>query len=560
MAIWTNEFLKLLREKYPEQGPIIPELLMHFTPKAIKIKAGKGGILMRSANWTAEEDRILREQYPTSGTEISALLPNRTRTSIKRRASFLGVNSRDAYVPFTEEEDAIIREKFPTQGSNIPELRATRNVNSICARARRLGVDKPIREWSAEEDAILREKYPTCGRDIPELLSARTESAIKGRAKVLGLVPARAFWTDEDIAILKEKYPVLGSDIPELLTKFKESSIYTKARALGLSKPPDETTGFRRDSWDDTELKALAEEYPVYGSLAPSLVATRSAEAIRGKASALGIKAPAAWSEEDLAILRKEYLENGPAIPQLRERFKTSQITYMTKNLGLSQLNPTRCDWSEEDDNLIRKYYPTLGTNIPGLIETRSASSITHRASRLGVGARVTWSQEDIDILRDQYPTCGKQIPELLEKYTGSQIQKKANALGLTTNWSNRSWTPEEEKILQENYSNCTAEELRKLLPGRTVAGIYAYVNKTEAVKSKAQSIVWKNKNITSASSAYTGVDGKQYFFVRCAQCGAVILIPEDVIASFIHGDTCTERKVPEGFALPPAITRSGDC
>jgi len=41
---WTNEFLDILKQKYPEQGSNIPELFENFTPIAIRTKADRLGI------------------------------------------------------------------------------------------------------------------------------------------------------------------------------------------------------------------------------------------------------------------------------------------------------------------------------------------------------------------------------------------------------------------------------------------------------------------------------------------------------------------------------------
>lgn len=125
---WTEKEISILKEKYPEQGPDIPEL--DRTRKAIYSKAKDLG-LSAPSEWTKEELSILKEKYPKKGSDIPEL--DRTRGAIRKQAERLDLSYR-----WTEEEISILKEKYPKHGSDIPEL--NRSKTAIHSKASELGL------------------------------------------------------------------------------------------------------------------------------------------------------------------------------------------------------------------------------------------------------------------------------------------------------------------------------------------------------------------------------------------------------------------------------------
>lgn len=309
--------------------------------------------------------------------------------------------------------------------------------------------------------------------------------------------------------------------------------------------------------WSEDELRAIREEFPIYGVESPTLKGRRTPDAIRTKACSMGIAVDKAfrrvWSKVDLDLLRKWYPTKGKDIPELQGRFTSKQIISRASSLGLRmEVKGARAKWTPEEDAILYSEYPIKKANIPALLKDHSENSIIHRARRLGLTeSNVVWTEEYIQILREEYPTKGPDIEVLLEKFTRTQIGKKAGYLGLHIEGWNKLWTPEEERIVEEHYQSCTAQELCELLPGRSPGSIYAYINKRRKVKAVAQSATWHNDHIAMSSTAYTGTDGVKYVFIQCTVCNRILILAQDTLAEFTHGELCETRCVPEGICLP---------
>ena len=162
--------------------------MIKYSDRAIKYKARKLAIKVLSRNkWTDEENQILKEKYPNHGIDIPELLNKHSKSGIASQARYLKLY-RNKDGQWGEKEDQILREKYSMCGPNIPELLKTYNRKYISKKAVKLGIAKrkqPSRSWSLKEIEILKEKFPYYGTDIPELLKNHPCSGILSKASDL---------------------------------------------------------------------------------------------------------------------------------------------------------------------------------------------------------------------------------------------------------------------------------------------------------------------------------------------------------------------------------------
>lgn len=64
------------------------------------------------------------------------------------------------------------------------------------------------------------------------------------------------------------------------------------------------------------------------------------------------------------------------------------------------------------------------------------------------------------------------------------------------------------------------------------------------------------SSDIAASHIAYTGTDGKRYFYAVCKQCSAIVLVTEDVARSFEHGAMCSKFFVPTPLVVPRILAK----
>lgn len=539
---WTDAEVSILKEKYPTCGSKIPEL--DRTPGQILSKAGTLGLRKgESIVFRGVRYDTIPLACSKLGVAYTSVLNYKRRVGATTEQALEHFISGDVKAPPWEKwEEDILREEYPDKGSKIERL-SHRSAAAIVRRAIALGVksNRFHNDWSEGDIQLLRKHYED-GCDISSLVEKFGSAAVRNKSIKLGLMPVdTARWEGWEDDLLRKKYRECGSAIPELLDRRTSKAIISRATKLGVA-------GSAIPKWSDEELKILREKYSEYGTDIPEL-SGRSVCSIRGKACELGIKYRETWTDAHVEVLKSLYPSQGWRIPELLEVFTEEQIRSKANTLKLRK-DSTPDNWTEEEDNLIREKYPTCGSDIPELAN-RPGSAIMHRAKRLGVRdtRRVTWPEEHLDILRKNYPSLGPDIPELLEFYTRSVIIKKAGYLKIRMEGRNVSWTPEEERIIAENYGSMTAEELCALLPGRTPGSIYAYINKRGMVKEVNHSQTWKERAALIPQAPPAG-----YKYVKCSVCGQIFISDEKSLSMFSH--ETHSFPVPDGWFAPVEHTK----
>lgn len=248
--VWTTQEIQVLKEKYPLYGSNIPELLARHPKGAVLSKAYilhlkydrkqafKSGI---GCKWTPALLELLKEKYPQQGTDIPELLEHFTPSAIRYKAYSLriGLSERNK---FTEQEIQLLVNEYPKQGAHIPELLERHDIGSIRVRAHRMGLRVVERgniarlsAYTEQELQLLTKEYSVHGPVTPELLKRHTLQSLYDKASRMGLHKnTRNKYTEQEILILKQKYQKCGPDIPELLMRHTKLSIYQKASKMNL--------------------------------------------------------------------------------------------------------------------------------------------------------------------------------------------------------------------------------------------------------------------------------------------------------------------------------------
>ncbi len=154
------------------------------------------------------------------------------------------------------------------------------------------------------------------------------------------------------------------------------------------------------------------------------------------------------WSEvvqpEDLPEMIDTFVEK-VVWAILSPHFYTLTVHWRDPEWGVDELlcfrelHPT-IQWTKEEDAILQERYPTATANeLITLFPERTPLGIRKRARRLGIACEVVKDWEGY----------------------------RSDPARWTARWENR-WTKEEDAILVEKYPTGTADELLRLLPGRT--------------------------------------------------------------------------------------------
>lgn len=162
------------------------------------------------------------------------------------------------------------------------------------------------------------------------------------------------------------------------------------------------------------------------------------------------------WTNEDIALLKLHYSEQGTNIPELRKKFTSKQISDKAWHFNLATRSHTKNKWSPYQTRLLKEKYAENGTEIPELLVDFSRSQIKTHAYRLGLRKVGIWSADDVQLLKDNYAEHGANIPSLQRKYSINQIIACARKLGLVSKIRN-SWGDADIKILIAKYPTCGA-------------------------------------------------------------------------------------------------------
>lgn len=171
------------------------------------------------------------------------------------------------------------------------------------------------------------------------------------------------------------------------------------------------------------------------------------------------------------------------------EESKSAQIIVANETQDitdrLNQLRQLTCDsWEKWEIDIIEKYYPEEGgqkclkrindQRKSNGFSARSLNALVQKAINLGIkSSSHYWSDEDIQKLAECYKKYGrKKCADFFPNRSASAVFAKIDILSLCRSRSEIIYSPEELKILKDNYETKPITELLKLLPRRSRTSI----------------------------------------------------------------------------------------
>lgn len=198
----------------------------------------------------------------------------------------------------------------------------------------------------------------------------------------------------------------------------------------------------------------------------------RSTQSVQYRANRLGLfyrnlstSSNKPWTKEEDAILAKFYEELGydGCKEYFPERSKTAVIqrAHVLKLRHLSK-------WTDEEKEVMYKYYPVGGSALcKEHLPNKSLSAIKAWAVDNEIScenAHHKFSMLELSIIKEFYATDPNRCYMLLNRNKTS-IMHKAAQLGIRSRYF---YTPEEDKVIIDNYSSLGADGCAALLENRT--------------------------------------------------------------------------------------------
>ena len=325
--------------------------------------------------------------------------------------------------------------------------------------------------WTEEEDDILRQYYPIEKTACYERLPDRSFSACKNRVRILNLTNSIK-WTEDEDNILREEYLSRGMDVRDKLPSRSESAIKNRIFALGIK-----SASYTQLTQDELTRLAYLYENRTYGSFGKELEKEfpgRNTNTLYNALRKMGYDIHAdgvrAYSVEEKSLI-SSMIRNGYTLDDIVEELNKQQylinagITRTKTGIRMVVTNEEHFPIPEIDKDIIKKYYPIEGKDsFRRLSQIYLPCQKEHMARVYGAKVVSRWTPEEDKILIDNYAEMGLSVSTLLSGRTAEACGVRAGQLGLV---NKKRWTEEEDSIIKTNLHK-TRDEIAKLLPGRT--------------------------------------------------------------------------------------------
>ena len=195
------------------------------------------------------------------------------------------------------------------------------------------------------------------------------------------------------------------------------------------------------------------------------------------------------FTQQEIQDIATDY-KNGMSLKELAEKYDRSDCVILGKLQSLNIYQSKTNRWTIDEIELLKKYYSNLDwEELCNILPRHKKENIISKASTLKIKReQYFWNDNDIDVLINSYNhglSTSEIAKKLNYKFSESAIVTKANKMNLK---KVTKWTDDEIKILKENYSRCTFEELLELLPNHNKDSI-----KAKAKQINLQSVyMWK--------------------------------------------------------------------
>lgn len=337
--------------------------------------------------------------------------------------------------------------------------------------------------WTRENEELLIANFPHMSNEElqQKFFPDRPVRGIESHAKLLGLHKANGRWNPKDDQILIDNFGKMNCiEIREqLLPQWSVATIRQHVKELGLQT---------REMWSDNELELLRKYYVELETdeLIRTHLPNRSYGSILDKAHSLGLfkrPNPREWTAEEEEVLKKYY--NIYSVEELIKRFfpdkKKCNINKKKKELGLVVTNKFvngTFYWTQDRIDLLYNIYPNMNSEefhyiyFPDI----SLSAMYAECNKLGIKKSkefsTGWTDEEIALCREMY--LDKDIPvEEICKVCNKKAKQVEYMANVVLGLSRMSvFTDSEIEILKDKYSHMSTEDLVPMMDGKTASQI----------------------------------------------------------------------------------------
>lgn len=379
--------------------------------------------------WSEEEIAILKEYAPKCHyKELVKVLPNRSISAINLRAHLLGIELITDYYKLNEETADYIRENWGKM--SIRDLARNLKVTPkiIYRYKKELNLPDIERKTKWTEEQIEKLRKLSKEKTIDEL--AKRFKTTKGNISTIAynndivLINSSTIWTDEKITLLKELS--------------KTSTVEEISEIMNIST---------------TSIRSFAKRNNI------ELIQKRNI-----------------WTEENTTELI-ELINQGKSLIEIVIQMNKNDgiIIKKAKELGLNLIIQEEI-WTEEEIEKLMVLSKT--TNIEDLVKIlkHTSSSIKKQAKKHNIKIiteRKMWNLEEEKLLEKLVlidKKTPKEIASILNR-TEDAVVVKMKKKGLQVQTGKRTWTKEEERILEDLWGEATIERIAKKL-NRTPSSI----------------------------------------------------------------------------------------
>lgn len=449
---WTEQEDEILKQNYEKYS--YPELVEKFFPErsvpSIRGRIKTLDLQSKTFHWTDEDIKLLREKYE-NGMYVKDIrdnyFPQLSLSQVTSKASALHLKHKVSCA-WSLEEDKILKEKFADYtNKEIHELYIpNKTVRAIEARGRKLSLNKAELIWTDEEDNLLKKIYGTIKNDNLVNYFSKTYSAIIKRAGELGLKKEVNVWTDEEVEYLKTYYPDSDMQLEELHNKYIPNhdipTIIGKANSIGL---------LRRDKpreWTEEEIRLLKENYNNYSvdMLIDKFFPDRTIAQINKKKSELNLvvtnrfkNGELYWTDEKIELLYNEYpYMNTEEFynKYFKDDMSLSGLYGKINSLGIKKDKEFATGWTDEEDNYLKENYRNINLSVADIAKHlgKDESSVQYRAVNVfGIYRKdELFSEEERELIRELYPH--NRTRDFIDRFpnkTIDQLERYARRMGI---------------------------------------------------------------------------------------------------------------------------------
>jgi hypothetical protein len=279
-----------------------------------------------------------------------------------------------------------------------------------------------------------------------------------------------------------------------------------------MAKWSEEEEEFLRDNYKDYTDKELAEK------INKEFDQNRSSKSIKSKRGNLTLRKEKTvkntkWTTEQVKFLKNNYSQfsNKKLVKLFNKEFNLERSRSSIQNKGHKMGLEKEDWWGKKTEEFLKENYSKINNKKLTKIfnnkfnYNRDRKTITAKANRMGLVKDNWWEEKEVEFLKKNFPDkSDKEVVKLFNKKfnkdrTKTSIQKKARSLNLTKSLSYSSkWTKEQEKFLEDEYSDKFNRNLVKLINNK-----FDVNRSRKSIEDKAREI-GLNKNLEKINNKWT--------------------------------------------------------